>query len=215
MINLPCIIEDDDEVKHLYSVSSVYLIVSKTMMTSDFDDIPRRIFLDSSTLQTLHIYGGFLYENEPLLTGDPIHNDPKGTSKLEALRSIMLVAECAPFEFALTGRSFAEVERKGDPRYLLWAYDVLDHWMACLAESQSIEPDTAVFTSIDPTSHGYISAADRALLEDALALGCDTFLTMESRLPKNAGHIQKTLGIRVLSPIGMWDILSAWAALFR
>ncbi len=184
-------------------------------MTSNFEDIPRRIFLDSSTLQALHTYGGFLYENEPLLTGDPVHHDPKGAAKLEALRRIMLVAERAPFEFALSESSFAEVERKGDPRYLHWAYDVLDHWLACLAESHDVGGDASVTAAIDSPSYGYLGAGDRALIKDALALGCDTFLTMESRLPKNAGHLQKTLGIRVVSPIGVWDTLRPWAALFR
>jgi len=38
------------------------------------------------------------------------------------------------------------------------------------------------------------------------------FMVVESRLPQNAAHIQGTLGIRVLSPLGMWDILRPWAA---
>jgi hypothetical protein len=61
-------------------------------MTSKFEDIPRRIFLDSPTLQTLQDYGGFLYENEPLAVTDlPTHRDPKGIAKLEALRLIMQI----------------------------------------------------------------------------------------------------------------------------
>jgi len=104
-------------------------------MNSKFEDIPRRIFLDSSALQALQDYGGFLYENEPLAVNDRIHRDPKGIAKLEALRLIMQIAERAPFEFALSGNSFVEVHGKGDSRYLQWAYDVLDHWLACLKES--------------------------------------------------------------------------------
>ena len=184
-------------------------------MNSNFADIPHRIFLDSSALQALQHYGGFLYENEPLLESDPIHRDPKGTAKLEALRCIMLVAERAPFEFALSENSFAEVERRRDPGYLQWAYDVLDHWLACLEESQDPGGDSAAVTAIDSPSYGYLGAGDRALVKDALSLGCDTFLTMENKLPKNAGHLQTTLGIRVLSPIEMWGILQPWAALFR
>jgi hypothetical protein len=32
-------------------------------LSATFDDIPRRIFLDSSALQALQSYGGFIYEN--------------------------------------------------------------------------------------------------------------------------------------------------------
>ena len=184
-------------------------------MSSRFEDIPHRIFVDSSALQTLQDYGGYLYENEPLAVTDPIHRDPKGVAKLQALRLIMQIAERAPFEFALSGNSFAEVYAKGDSRYLRWAYDVLDHWLACLEESGEIRGKPEVLASIDSGSYSYLGEGDRALLRDAIALACDTFLTMENKLPKNAGHIERTLGLRVVSPIEMWDYLEPWAGMFR
>ncbi|MDH4270136.1 MAG: hypothetical protein OEV52_07565 [Dehalococcoidia bacterium] len=54
-------------------------------MSAKFEEMPRRIFLDSSTLQALQDYGGFLYENEPIDISDPLHRDPRGIAKLEAL----------------------------------------------------------------------------------------------------------------------------------
>src|SRR5689334_15129305 len=50
--------------------------------------------------------------------------------------------------------------------------------------------------TIDTTSYNYLGNGDRALIKDALFLGCDSFLTMENKLPRNADHIQSTLGIR-------------------
>ncbi len=187
----------------------------RVQMNTTSEDVPRRIFLDSSALQALQVYGGFLYENEELCPTDRIHRDPRGFMKLEALRSVMLIAERAHFEFALSDNSFAEVERRGDPGYLRWAYDVLMHWLVCLEESHVGERDTLAIAAVDSGSYGYLGAGDRALLRDALYLGCDSFLTMENRLPKNADHLQKTLGIRVMSPIEMWKVLRPWAALFR
>jgi hypothetical protein len=184
-------------------------------MNSKFEDIPRRIFLDSSTLQTLQDYGGFLYENEPLVVTDPIHRDPKGVAKLGALRQIMQIAERAPFEFALSDNSFAEVHAKGDLRYLQWAYDVLDHWLACLEESGEPRTNPAMLAAINTSAYNYLGEGDRALLRDAMTLECDAFLTMESKLPKNAAHIQRTLGLRVLFPIELWECLQPWSALFR
>lgn len=181
---------------------------------ANFDDIPHRIFLDSSTLQTLQRYGGFIYEHEALDAADSIHRDPSGVAKLEALRSIMRAAERAPFQFALSNNSFLEVARRGDSRYLQWAYDVLDHWEACLNEAPPPAADVKSVAAIDSTSYSYLGAGDRALLKDALFLGCNSFLTMENKLPRNADHIRRTLGLRVLSPLGMWELLRPWAELF-
>jgi len=184
-------------------------------MTSRFEDIPRRIFLDASALQTMQDYGEFLYENKPLSPADRINRDPKGAVKLEALRFILQVAERAPFKFALSKNSFVEVGRRNNAGYLQWAYDVLDHWLACLEESEKPRGDCRALSAINSSVFNYLGAGDRGLLRDAIALECDAFLTMENKLPKNAVHIQKIVGIRVLSPLEMWEILRPWAALFR
>jgi hypothetical protein len=45
-------------------------------MDGRFEDIPHRIFLDSSLLQTLQTYGEVLVENLDLSPDDHIHRDP-------------------------------------------------------------------------------------------------------------------------------------------
>jgi hypothetical protein len=97
---------------------------------------------------------------------------------------------------------------------LQWAYDVLDHWLACLEESETPHGDPKALAAIDTPSYNYLGQGDRLLLRDALALECDAFLTMENKLPKCGPHLRETLGIRVLGPIEFWDILKPWAALF-
>lgn len=185
------------------------------MQEHPFSDIPQRIFLDSSTLQTLQDYGAFLYENEDLSLGNRIFRDKEGAKKIEALRMIMQVAERAPFQFALSDNSFNEVRGAGRESYLRWAYDVLDHWRVCLYESGPPKPNLVALARLESNSFGYLGSGDRVLLRDALSFECDTFLTMENKLPKNGTHIGRELGIRVVSPIGMWSMLAPWAAGFR
>ena len=62
---------------------------------------------------------------------------------------------------------------------------------------------------------GYLSRKDRLLVQQAIVLRCEAFLTVERRLPRNAPHIQQELGIRILTPIVHWGMLSPWAALWR
>src|SRR5258706_1220193 len=61
---------------------------------------------------------------------------------------------------------------------------------------------------------GYLSEKDRRLLADAVALRCEAFLTMERRLPRNAAHLARELGLAVLTPVGHWEMLCPWAALW-
>ncbi len=82
--------------------------------TSSFYDLPRRIFLDSSTLQTLQDYGEFVYENVEPEPDDRIYRIPTGYEELDSLRAIRFVAQRAMFEFTLSDHSFEEVAAKGD-----------------------------------------------------------------------------------------------------
>jgi hypothetical protein len=185
------------------------------MALEDFEQLPRRIFLDSSTLQTLQNYGEFIWENEEIPQANRIWSMPNGIKNLEALRNIFIVNERAGFEFALSDNSLTEVSKKKDARYLQWAYDVLDHWLACLEEAEDVpDANSRLAAKLDGNSFGYLGAGDRALIRDAVLLDCDAFLTMEQRLPKNALHIQRELGLRVLTPVQYWDLLRPWAKLY-
>jgi hypothetical protein len=177
------------------------------MSTLTVQDFPRRIFLDSSTLQYLQTYGGFLYDYEELDPNARIHRDSRRVAKLHALRVIMRLVERAPFEFALSANTFAEVRERGNWQYLSWAYDVLHHWHACLEASDEPSPDPVALARIDSDAMNYLGSGDRALLRDAVAFECDVFLTMENKLPKNAGHICRMLGLRVVTPIELMGIL--------
>lgn len=181
----------------------------------EFSSLPGRIFLDSSTLQAIYDYGGAVFENEPIPPDDRLHAVPQGAEKVEALRNIFLVNERAHFQFALSDHSFREVGASERPGYLRYALDVLDHWLICQEESESpSERARDLAARLDSGSFGYLGAGDRQLIRDAVAFECDAFLTMERRLPKNAPHIQRELGLLVLSPLDYWKMLQPWAALF-
>jgi hypothetical protein len=183
-------------------------------MSSFEANFPHRVFLDSSVLQTMQTYGEFLYDGGEIEAEDRIHRDPHGLEKLVDLRSIVQVGYRAPFEFALSDNSFHEVHGSGDLAYLQWALDFLDHWNACLAESPDPAPNPWALRALRQGNLGYLGAGDRALLQDAVYLECDTFLTMENKLPRNRDHLLSTLGIRVETPSMVWQRVQPWAHLF-
>lgn len=189
-----------------------------TSANEDFEGLPTRVFLDPSTLQTLLNYGGFIWENEEIEPRDRIHRIPGGRAELDALRSIFFVAQRAPFEFALLAASLGEVAAAGRvPGYLSWALDVLDHWDACLSAygSDAMSGSGQLLAHhLDSPPFGYLGAKDRRLLRDAVELECDAFLTMERKLPKNADHIRREVGLWVASPTDWWLRVQPWARLW-
>lgn len=53
----------------------------------------------------------------------------------------------------------------------------------------------------------YLSDNDRELISDAITLECDVFLTLDLKLVKQSHHIEKELGLKVLTPKAVWSIL--------
>jgi len=184
-------------------------------MTHSFQSLPRRIFLDSCTAQTLRQYGGYIYEGDQIPGFDRIHRVPEGIANLQALRNIFLVNERARFEWIVSHASMREAYDKGEPGHMQWLRDIADHSEVCLAGDGPTTESEAMGARLDEPKFDYLSQKDRLLLRHAIILRCEAFLTVERRLPRNAPHIERELGIRVLTPIVHWETLRPWAALWR
>jgi hypothetical protein len=182
------------------------------------DQIPGRVFVDSSTLQTLQDYGEFIYDGGQIVQNDKIWSIPSGFPNVEALRQIMLVGARGALQFAISRNSLQEVLDRGRYNYLQWALEMLEYWESCLA---AYEGKGAAFTGrgvelatkLTGSRFGYLSAKDARLIQDAVLFECDAFLTMERKLPKNATHLKRELGINVIQPLGYWNLLKPWAPL--
>jgi hypothetical protein len=106
--------------------------------------LPRRIFLDSCTAQTLRRYGGYIYEGEPIDAGDRINKITSGIANVEALRAIFQISERALSEWIVSRGSMEEAQAKRDDGHMQWLWDIADHSEACLesdgptAESEAL-----------------------------------------------------------------------------
>jgi hypothetical protein len=172
--------------------------------------LPRRIYLDTSTLQKLYDFGGEIFEGEPFEPGGRSARVQGLAGEIDALRMIFMINERAMFEFVVTEASLREVVNRAHPRYTQWVYDVLDTW---LIQSEGEQPPTPGRT-FDDRRFGMISVKDRQLLQEALDWRCDAFMTMERRLPTAAAFIERETGPRVMRPTTYCDLLRPFARLY-
>jgi hypothetical protein len=175
-----------------------------------WQSLPRRIYLDTCTLQAVHDHGGVIWDGEPLVPRGRAARVQGFEEEIEALRPIFMVNERAMFEFVVTESGLLEVRGRNDPGYTQWVYDVRQTWLD-QSEDEEIPPWGHRFYN---RTFGMISKKDRVLLQDALDLGCDAFLTMEKNLPRAAAHVERETGLRILRPSGYWDLLCPWARLY-
>jgi len=183
-------------------------------MGHSLETLPRRVFLDSCTAQTLRDYDGYIYEGEPIDASDRIHRVTDGVANVEAPRNIFLINERALFKWIVSSGSLHEAGEKNDPGHMQWLWDIADHSEVCLEGSGPTAEGELLAARLDERKFGYLSEKDRKLLRHAIVLRCDAFLTMERRLPQNAEHVHRELGIRILTPINHWQMLEPYAALW-
>jgi hypothetical protein len=193
---------------------------AKTPAPCSFEDLPRRLFLDSSALQNLETYGECIYDGGDIGEHHRIRSVPDGVGEIEALRKIMLVGQRGCFELVLSNNSFLEVEASGRVSYLGWAHEVHQYWQDLLSNYayRGVAPFSGqgktLAGKLETPRFGYLSNKDRFLIRDAVLLECDAFITMDKRLARNGRHIEKELRLKVLSPSGYWSLLAPWAALY-
>jgi len=177
-----------------------------------FENLPSRIFLDSSILQNIHTYGEFIWDNVEMDISEQI----KGN--IESLKSIMMVMIRANFEFALSNNSIREIQEKNDSHYLQWAYEVLDYWINCIKAYRESKSFTGkgenILRQLNEKEFGYLSRKDKALMFDTIALECQVFLTMDIRLWKNKKHLESKINIKILQPYEYWELLRPYASLW-
>jgi hypothetical protein len=101
--------------------------------------LPRRIYLDTSTLQKLYDFSGEIFEGDPFQPVGRAARVQSLADEIDALRMIFMVNERAMFEFVVTAASLREVINRTRPGYTQWSYDVLDTW---LIQSEGEKPPT-------------------------------------------------------------------------
>lgn len=168
--------------------------------------VPMRLFLDTNTQQAVADHGEAIFE---ITQYAPYGRSGAGQDDICALQGIFAVASRAHFEFVVSANSLAEAAASHDSQHLNFCQEVFAHWSDCRLSNP--EPVHGGYPQglrpLDDGRCGYLSAADHKLVRDAVMNRCDTFLTLERRLPRNAEHLSRVVGIEVMRPPELWAYL--------
>lgn len=169
--------------------------------------LPLPIFLDTSVLQAVFDHGEFIFDGVRPPPSARIMMMEGGPEEIDALQAIFSCAHRNALPMAISEHVVLEVDRRrGRHDYTLWAFDMLEWW-------ESFQFKATSHIDLAGSAFGYLSAEDRVLIQDALRLGCRSFLTMEKKLPKNADHLRRRAGIDVMRPTRFWSMVAPSAAL--
>lgn len=185
------------------------------MLSANSNRVPRRIFLDTCTFQAISDCGGFIFDADdfPVPTDYPPGRCPQVVSRpdareiLEPLRWVFRFNERAHFDWIVSERSMREVDAGGNRRRSTYVRDIADHSIVCLSDNPPSEDAARAAINLAGPRLGFVSQKDKALLVEAAALGCDTFLTIERRLPRVTKMLLKMAPLWIETPASLWAIL--------
>lgn len=200
----------EDELAGSRSAAKLWCMSTDSDAGGSWAALPRRIYLDTSTLQTIFDFGAEIFDGVEFTAVNRASRVEGLADEVDALRRILLVNQRAMFELAVTAASLREVHARHHDAYMKWAYEVAETWDSqCEGKDP---PGSGV--NLEDGHFGMLSTKDRCLLQEALDWRCQAFLTMERRLPRAAKFLQYQTGLTVLRPTQYWSLLRPWAQLY-
>jgi|GEM_PF-1379683 hypothetical protein len=195
----------------------------------DFLSLPGRLLLDTCVINILQDDGAYIFEGEI----------PEGQTEFElsedlkALRKIFQVNENAGFQFLVSPLTFAELANAPsitqDRRRIQWAFDVLDHWLIVLEETEdrkggggTVQHRFKLTTELQALESRLMNNPDfrrdpfdRLLIIQYKMGNCDAFLTTDRNTIWRHRDWLLEEGIKVLSPSDFWAVLKPYANLWH
>lgn len=178
---------------------------------------PDRIYLDTCTFQALYDCGDYISGEDSEVPKPEEYINGKCPQVmmredyveiLQSMRNIFSIQERCMFDWIVSPNCINEIDACKDRAKTNFALDIYDHSMICLTENPPSELADEMAAILSGGSFGFLSKKDKKLLIDAAAAECDTFLTIEKRLPKMSSAIYKRTQILVTTPPDLWEMMT-------
>jgi hypothetical protein len=200
-------------------VRELFDTICDTTYEGVFRKMPRRVFLDTSSLNFILEYGEYIHDavSPPATLSRWVIDD------IDAFYNIFLIGERASWQLAISPLTYKEVitNNESTKRHHLekWFTDVWDYWLSILEGDNDLPSFAeAECTKIELLSSGILDilddVEDRMLICDAIVYRCDCFCTTDWRtILKHRDHL-KSLPIKIITPIEWWSFTRPYAPLW-
>ncbi len=185
----------------------------------DFEDLPGRIFLDTSVVNFILDHGEAIFDGVELRAGI----SKRVREDVTALEMMFKTGQRASWQLAVSPLTYREVVSTTDPvrRHYVerWFLEVWHYWLTFLKADETLRSlSHAEQIRVEVLASGVLDIlpdiGDRVLLCDALAYGCDCFCTRDWRtILRHREHLE-TLPLLILRPTDWWRLIRPWAAIW-
>jgi len=186
----------------------------------DLEKVPRRVFLDTSSLNFVLEHGESIFDNVA-----PSETLEKRTAEdITAFNNIFFVGERAMWQIAISPFTYREIIRTqhAKKQYYLkrWFMDIWDYWNSVIEENNDLPSFAAAERiKIEILSSGVLDILpdieDRMLICDATVYKCDYFCTRDwQTILKHRNHLT-SLSTKIITPTEWWDLIKPLTALWK
>ncbi len=172
-----------------------------------FNQIPSRIFLDTSVINLIVKNGSSIFEGDEINPDTPMNQG----REIEALLHLFAVGARAQWSLLASNASLAEVTRTPCEK----TRKALKSYVYELVERLPLHNHETVLEAERTSAlHALPDEVDRQLLSHAVALGCDAFVTTDIRTIISKRRHLPPLPLRVLTPCEWWAHVKPWGLLW-
>ncbi len=183
------------------------------------EDIPKRVFLDTTSLNFILEYGEEIFDGTPFSKelNDRIRED------IDAFHNIFLSGQRATWELAISPFTYKEIIKtnNSEKKHYLdnWFMNVWDYWLNIIKANNNLPSFMeAEEAKIKLLSSGILDILpdieDRILLSDAIVYRCDCFCTRDWHTILKHRDRLETLPLKIIAPSEWWNLVKPFAALW-
>jgi hypothetical protein len=177
-----------------------------------FERIPRKVYLDTNVINVLVKHSAHVFEQQPI----PVSLEPILALDIEALMHVFFVGARVNWSILGSQKTIDELSRTRDgvlrDNLLEYGLEIAD---------QNPDNEDCRFAAdfgrrmIDaPFVAALPDVADRELIGNAIALGCDAFCTCDRATIVSKRGLLKQVTMRILTPAEWWAHIKPWAGLW-